>query len=298
MFLWPELARGTVRLGYVDADGIRTRYLEAGDASADEAVVFIHGTGGHLEAFTRNLLPHAAEHRTIALDMIGHGFTDKPDHDYEIRHYVAHLRAFCDALGLARIHVHGESLGGWIAAQFAIDHPERTATLTLNTAGGLNTDPKVMERVKAVTMKAVAEASPETVRARLEWLMNDPARVTDDLVELRLAIYTQPGFLRAMEHILCLQEMNIRMRNVLSDETLGAITAPTLVIWTDHDPTAPIATGERFVAAIPNAEPLVIMGDCAHWPQWEKADEFNDLHLAFLARHTSSDAGPARAVAA
>lgn len=287
MFLWPELARGTVRLGYADAGGIRTRYLEAGDPAADEAVVFIHGTGGHLEAFTRNLLPHAAAHRTIALDMIGHGFTDKPDRDYEIADYVAHLRAFCDALGLARIHVHGESLGGWIAARFAIDHPERTATLTLNTAGGLNTDPKVMERVKAVTMKAVAEASPETVRARLEWLMNDPARVTDDLVELRLAIYTQPGFVRAMKHILCLQEMDIRMRNVLSDETLGAITAPTLVIWTDHDPTAPIATGERFVAAIPQAEPLVIMSDCAHWPQWEKADEFNALHLAFLARHAA-----------
>ena len=287
MFLWPELARGAMRLGYVDAAGIRTRYIESGDRQADEAVVFIHGTGGHLEAFTRNLLPHAAAHRTIALDMIGHGYSDKPDHDYEIRDSTAHLLALCDALGLARIHVHGESLGGWIAAQFAIDHPERVATLTLNTAGGLNTDPAVMERVKAVTMKAVAEASPATVRARLEWLMNDPARVTDDLVELRLAIYTQPGFPQAMKHILCLQEMDIRMRNVLSDEALAQITAPTLVIWTDHDPTAPVATGERFVAAIPNAEPLVIMDDCAHWPQWEKADEFNELHLAFLARHTA-----------
>ena len=285
MFLWPEIARGTVRLGYADAGGVRTRYVEAGDPSADEAVVFIPGTGGHLEAFTRNLLPHAEHHRTIALDMIGHGYTDKPDHDYEIKHYVGHLLDFCDALGLKRIHVHGESLGGWIAAQFAIDHPGRVASLTLNTAGGLNTDPAVMQRVYTVTMKAVAEASSATVRARLEWLMNDPTRVTDDLVELRLAIYTQPGFKRAMEHILCLQNMEIRMRNVLTDDTLAGIAAPTLVIWTDHDPTAPIATGERFVAAIPNAEPLVVMDDCAHWPQWEKADEFNRIHLAFLARH-------------
>lgn len=285
MFLWSEIARGTVRLGYADAGGVRTRYVEAGDPSADEAVVFIPGTGGHLEAFTRNLLPHAEHHRTIALDMIGHGYTDKPDHDYEIKHYVSHLLDFCDALGLKRIHVHGESLGGWIAAQFAIDHPERVASLTLNTAGGLNTDPAVMQRVYAVTMKAVAEASPQTVRARLEWLMNDPTRVTDDLVELRLSIYTQPGFKRAMEHILCLQNMEIRMRNVLTDDTLAGIAAPTLVIWTDHDPTAPIATGERFVAAIPKAEPLVVMDDCAHWPQWEKADEFNRIHLAFLARH-------------
>ena len=157
------------------------------------------------------------------------------------------------------------------------------ASLTLNTAGGLNTDPKVMKRVYDVTMKAVAEASPQTVRARLEWLMNDPARVTDDLVEMRLGIYTQPGFLRAMEHILCLQDMDIRMRNVLTDESLTAIKAPTLVIWTDHDPTAPTETGQRFVDAIPDARPLVVMSDCAHWPQWEKADEFNAIHLAFLA---------------
>jgi len=294
MHLWPEIARGSLRLSYVDAGGIRTRYVEAGDADATEAVVFIPGTGGHLEAFTRNLLPHAKHHRTIALDMIGHGYTDKPDHDYEIRHYVRHLLNFCDALGLARIHVHGESLGGWIAAQFAIDHPDRVATLTLNTAGGLNTDPAVMQRVYNVTMKAVAEASLETVRARLEWLMHDPARVTDDLVELRYAIYTQPGFLTAMEHILCLQNMEIRMRNVLTEEGLAKISAPTLVIWTDHDPTAPIATGERFATAIPDAR-LVILDDCAHWPQWEKADEFNRLHLDFLAAHVPARAAQAAA---
>ena len=282
--LWPELANGSFRLGYADAAGVRTRYIEAGDAASDEAVVFLHGTGGHLEAFTRNLLPHAAHHRTVALDMIGHGFTDKTDHDYEIAHYVQHLLDFCGAVGIKRAHVHGESLGGWIAAQFAIDHPDRVATLTLNTAGGLNTDPKVMKRVYDVTMKAVAQASPETVRARLEWLMNDPARVTDDLIELRHRIYTQPGFKRSMEHILCLQHMDIRMRNVLTEETLSKIGAPTLVIWTDHDPTAPLRTGQRFVDAIPDSR-LVVMRDCAHWPQWEKADEFNALHLEFLAQH-------------
>jgi 2-hydroxy-6-oxonona-2,4-dienedioate hydrolase len=294
-FLWPEIANGSVRLGFVNAGGLRTRYVEAGDASADEAVIFVHGTGGHLEAFTRNLLPHAAAFRTIALDMIGHGFTEKPDHDYEIRHYVKHLLDFCDAVGVKRAHLHGESLGGWIVAQFAIDHPERVSSLTLNTAGGLNTDPAVMQRVYNVTMKAVTEASPETVRARLEWLMHEKSRVTDDLVELRLRIYTQPGFLRAMEHILCLQNMDIRMRNVLTDESLARIKAPTLIIWTDHDPTAPVATGERFQRAIANSR-LVVMDDCAHWPQWEKADEFNALHLEFLAKH--AETAPRRAAGA
>lgn len=280
-YLWPEIANGAVRLGFIDAGPVRTRYIEAGGSTADEAVVFVHGTGGHLEAFTRNLLPHAEHFRTLALDMVGHGFSSKPDHDYEIRHYVRHLLDFLDATGVARAHLHGESLGGWIVAQFAIDHPERVASLTLNTAGGLNTDPAVMQRVYSVTMKAVAEASLQTVRARLEWLMHDPARVTDDLVELRYRIYTQPGFLKAMEHILCLQNMDIRMRNVLTDESLTRITAPTLIVWTDHDPTAPVATGERFQKAIAGSR-LVIMDDCAHWPQWEKADAFNALHIDFL----------------
>lgn len=112
MSLWPEIANGALRLAFVDAGPVCTRYVEAGDPKASEAVVFLHGTGGHLEAFTKNLYPHAKQHRTIALDMIGHGYSSKPDHDYEINHYVKHLIDFCDALHLRRIHVHGESMGG------------------------------------------------------------------------------------------------------------------------------------------------------------------------------------------
>lgn len=280
MSLWPEIAHQEFALKFVDAGGVRTRYLEAGPRNAP-AVVFIHGTGGHLETFNRNVHAHAAHFRVLALDMIGHGFSSKPDYPYELRHYVKHLDDFLTAVGVDRAHVHGESLGGWIAAQYAIDHPERVNRLVLNTAGGLNTDPQVMERVYNVTMNAVRNASLETVRKRLEWLVHSPTDIPDDLVELRHAIYTQPGFERAMEHILCLQFMDVRMRNVLTDESLSRIRATTLVIWTDHDPTAPVATGERFVKAIPDAR-LAVLDGCAHWPQWEAAERFNQLHLHFL----------------
>ncbi len=280
MSLWPEMAVGEFALKTVDAGGVRTRFLEAGQRNAP-AVVFIHGTGGHLETFNRNVFAHAQHFRVLALDMVGHGFSSKPDHPYEIRHYVKHLDDFLTAVGVDRAHVHGESLGGWIAAQYAIDHPERVHRLVLNTAGGLNTDERVMQRVYSVTMNAVLNASLETVRKRLEWLVHDPKDIPDDLVELRHAIYTQPGFERAMENILCLQFMDVRMRNVLTDESLARIRAKTLVIWTDHDPTAPVATGERFVKAIPDAR-LVVLDGCAHWPQWEAATRFNTLHIDFL----------------
>lgn len=80
MSLWPELASGEVRLHYVDAAGVRTRCLEAGESnSASIPVLFLHGSGGHLEAYTRNILPHAEDRHVLAIDMIGHGYTDKPD---------------------------------------------------------------------------------------------------------------------------------------------------------------------------------------------------------------------------
>ncbi len=280
MSLWPEMAAGEFGLKAVDAGGVRTRYLEAGRRDAP-AIVFIHGTGGHLETFNRNVFAHAQHFRVLALDMVGHGFSSKPDHPYEIRHYVKHLDDFLSAVGVDRAHLHGESLGGWIAAQYAIDHPARVDRLVLNTAGGLNTDETVMKRVYDVTMNAVRNASLETVRKRLEWLVHDPREIPDDLVELRHAIYTQPGFERAMENILCLQFMDVRLRNVLTDESLGRIRSQTLVIWTDHDPTAPLATGERFVKAIPDAR-LAVLEGCAHWPQWEAKDRFNKLHVDFL----------------
>lgn len=279
--LWPAIAGGALRLHHVQAGPVRTRCLEAGEGA--EAVILLHGTGGHLEAYMRNILPLAERYRVLAIDMVGHGYSDKPDHDYEIAHYVRHLVDFMDAVGLERAHISGESLGGWVAARFAMDHPDRLAKLVLNTAGGLVADPEVMERIRTLSLAAVAEAIQETVRKRLEWLMHDPATVTDDLVEMRYRIYTQPGFLGAMEHILCLQDMDIRRRSMFADDDLRAIAAPTLVVWTSHDPTGAVEVGQKFADLIPEAE-LVVMQDCGHWPQFEDAPRFNRLMLDFLGR--------------
>jgi 2-hydroxy-6-oxonona-2,4-dienedioate hydrolase len=278
--LWTDLAQGEFSLGYVDARGIRTRCLSAGSGSA-APLVFLHGSGGHLEAYHRNILPLAAQMRVFAIDMLGHGFTDKPDYDYEIDHYVDHLLAFCDAMGLAKVHLSGESLGGWVAARFAIRHPRRLARLVLNTAGGISADPAVMERLRTLSMNAVRNPDRAAVRKRLEWLMHDPAVVTDDLVEMRYRIYAQPGAVRMMEHIMCLQIMDVRRRNMISIEELHRIQAPTLVLWTDHDPTGKIEVGETFAREIPGAR-LVVMQNCGHWPQFEDPATFNRLHLEFL----------------
>jgi 2-hydroxy-6-oxonona-2,4-dienedioate hydrolase len=138
-----------------------------------------------------------------------------------------------------------------------------------------------MQRLKSLSMAAVENPDRGAVRKRLEWLMHDPAQVTDDLVDMRLHVYTRPGAVRAMAHIMCLQDMDVRRRNMLTAADLAGITAPTLVVWTTHDPTGAVEVGQRFAREIPDAR-LVVMDKCGHWPQYEDAATFNRLHLEFL----------------
>ncbi|NED55325.1 alpha/beta fold hydrolase, partial [Micromonospora aurantiaca] len=93
------------------------------------AVVFLHGTSGHLEAFVRNIPAHAERYACHAVDMLGHGYTDGVDEPYRIPRYVDHVLAYLDACGIDRAHFVGESLGGWVAGRLAADHPDRVGRL-------------------------------------------------------------------------------------------------------------------------------------------------------------------------
>ena len=172
--------------------------------------------------------------------MLGHGYTDKPGHPLEIGHYVIHLMAVFDAIGADRAHLSGESLGGWVASRAAVDHPDRIDRLVLNTAGGSQADPEVMKRIITLSMAAVESPTWETVQARIKWLMADKSKDYDDIVASRQRIYRQPGFVDAMRDIMALQDPEIRARNLLGAREYGAITAPTLVLWTSDDPTADV----------------------------------------------------------
>jgi 2-hydroxy-6-oxonona-2,4-dienedioate hydrolase len=278
--IWTDLTRVPFAQGYLDADGIRTRYLASGGEDKP-LLILIHGTGGHAEAYSRNLAAHGEHFRTYAIDLVGHGWSDKPPLGYEIADYARHVMAVIRALGHRKAHVSGESLGGWVAAWLAVHHPEWVDRVVLNTAGGWTAYPEVMERIKRLTTEAVADPTPERIRARLEFLMHDKSKVNDDLVEVRRAIYAQPGYADIMRRILCLQEMEIRRRNMFTPEDSARIKSPTLVLWTSHDPTAAPEEGRKIAASIPGAQ-FVVMNECGHWPQFEDAETFNRIHLDFL----------------
>ena len=275
---WLDLAGVPFTQRWIDAGGIRTRVIEAGTG---DPLILLHGTGGHAEAYSRNLAAHAERFHVIAVDLLAHGYTDAPGRPCEIPDYVAHLGAVLDALELDWAHLSGESLGGWVAAWFASEHPERVGRLLLNTPGGATADETVLERLRGLTREAMLTPTAETVRRRLEWLMAHPETVTPELVAIRQAIYDRPVFQDAIDDRLVLLELDTRRRNLLTGERLARIGAPTLVLWTTHDPMADVPVGEWFAQAIPDAR-LVVMRDCGHWPQFEQPDTFNDISLAFL----------------
>ena len=278
--IWSDLMGVSFTQGWITANGINTRYLQAGSKDLP-VLILLHGTGGHAEAYVRNLAAHSRHFNTLAIDMVGNGLSDKPPVDLEIPVYVEHLRAVMDELGIARAAISGESLGGWVAARFALTYPDRIERIVLNTTGGNTAFPEVMARIMKLSMDSVEQPSWEKVRTRLEFLVADKARVHDDLVATRLRIYSAPGMVEAMRRTLVLQVPDIRARNLLKAEEWGAIKAPTLVLWTSHDPTASVAEGRRIHELIPGSK-FVVMQDCGHWPQFEKADEFNQIHLDFL----------------
>ena len=144
--VWLDLQAVEFQQGFLETGGIRTRYLAAGDPTKP-LLLFLHGTGGHAEAYSRNLGPHAEHFYTVAIDMIGHGWTGKPAIAYEIPAYADHIMYVVKALGKSKAHLSGETLGGWVASWLAINRPEIVDRLVLNTSGGWTAHPEVMARI-------------------------------------------------------------------------------------------------------------------------------------------------------
>lgn len=271
MTLWTQLSETDYRHGFIDVNGLRTRYVEAGTG---EPVIMLHGTSGHLEAFVRNIADLAQSYNCHAIDMMGHGYTEGPDLDYRIPRYVEHVLGYLDAKGISRAHFIGESLGGWVSGRLAADHPDRVRSLVLVAPGGTVANPRVMEKIRDSTRAAVGSGKRELTKSRLELLMYDPADVSDELVDVRHAIYNRPQFVERIERLLCLQSMENRTQDLLSREQMARITAPTRIVWGAENPFGDVPEAQQMHASIAGSE-LEIYGQCGHWPQHEHAERFN-----------------------
>jgi 2-hydroxy-6-oxonona-2,4-dienedioate hydrolase len=278
--VWSDLVRVSFSQGFIEHAGYRTRYLHTGDTSKP-ALLMLHGITGHAEAYARNLRSHGEHFSVWAIDFIGHGYSSKPEHPLEIKHYIDQVLTFMDAIGVEKAYFTGESLGGWVTAKLAQLYPEKVERIALNTMGGTMANPVVMERLYTLSTEAANDPSWERVKTRLEWLMADPSMVTDDLIKTRQAIFQQPDWPMACQMNMALQDLPTRKRNMLSDDDLRAIQAEALVIWTTKDPSGPVDEGRRIAGLIPNGS-LAVIENAGHWPQYEQTAIFDQIHLNFL----------------
>jgi len=280
--IWCELVGEPFSAAYADAGGIQTRYVEAGSG---RAVILLHGRGGHLENWSKNIIPLSRRFHVVALDMVGHGFSDKPQMDYTISAYASHVGAFLSALSLRSASIVGQSLGGWVAAWLAICRPELVQKLVLVNCNGFRPIPAdIVKKIRESSMAAVEHHSMESMRARLRPLVLDQNLITEELVGIRLEIYRQPEMKRIMNCVMGAELEPGRQKEFeLTPERLSKITAPTLITWTTHDPLCPWEEADRHRRYIPRSE-FCLLRDCAHWPQYERAEEFNRVVTEFLLR--------------
>lgn len=286
--LWLDMLGAEVR--YYDVGGIRTRCIEAG---AGPVVVFLHGQGGHAEAFARNIVPLSERYRVLAIDYLGFGLTDPPAVAPERDDYVEHLVGFLDAAGADRAHLVGESLGGWIAMWTALLHPQRVDKLVSVCGARLALDEDEESRrhveeglanLRRLSAEFVESPSRDAVRRRMEWLFADPDKdLTDELVDLRWALYQLPKVADVLTAANGPRNDGARGGVApLTADRLAELGQETLFLWTSHNPTTTAATARRAAAVVPHAR-FELMQDCGHWPQWEASDSFNAILRDFLS---------------
>lgn len=292
--IWLDMLGSGVQERYYDAAGVRTRVLEAGDPDA-QALILLHGTGGHAETYCRNIGPLSKHFRVLVPDMVGHGFTDRPsDLDYSVDDFADHVVAIMDAAGIEKAHVSGESLGGMVSAWVGIKHPARTEKIVMNTgtlarpdeAGQAQLD-DLEQRTHALAKEGITR---EKVRHRMNWLVAEPERMTDEMIDVRLAIYSQEGMLdsaaKIMSRVVGMLRGDVGAQ-YMEPGVLARLERPTLVLWTEDNPGQTTELAERVSKDIPDGR-FEVLTDCAHWPQFERPDVFNATHLDFLGAAVAS----------
>ncbi|HEU4711059.1 MAG TPA: alpha/beta hydrolase [Pyrinomonadaceae bacterium] len=250
--------------------GQKIHYVEAGSGPT---VILLHGLGGSSQAWQFNIGALAEKFHVVVPDQLGFGKSDKPLVNYRIRTYVDFLDQFCKQLKIERASLVGNSMGGWIAAIYAASYPDRVDKLVLVDAGGY-------APAKDFDTRAFYGLNP-TTREGMKLLV---AKVfysklfqTDAAIDQAIAARLAAGDGYTIDSIT---ESIIRGED-LFDDVVKTIKRPTLIVWGRQDGLVPLSDGERLNKDIAGSK-LVVIDQCGHVPNFEKAAEFNAAALKFL----------------
>jgi len=254
--------------------GQKILYVEAGTG---EPVILLHGLGGSSANWTMNINVLAAKYRVIAPDQIGFGQSDKPVINYRVGTYVDFLDRLYNELKIERATLVGNSMGGWVAALYAITHPEKVSRLVLVDAAGF-APPKDFDTKQLAALNPSTREGMRQLASRVFY--NKQLYASDEAIDFALTQRMRAGDGHTIQSLI----ESIARREDMLDGRLSGIKQPTLLIWGRADGLTPLQEfGERFKREIPGSE-LIVVEECGHMPMIEKAAEFNSALLKFLAR--------------
>lgn len=262
----------------------RLHYHEAGSGPA---LVLLHGSGPGVSGwsnFRGNFPVFARQFRTVVMDMPGFGKSDRPPFDRAYPRVAAdHVLRLLDGLGIEKTHLLGNSMGGYVAFEFALAHPDRVDRLVGMGPGGLAANilgPEQSEGARRLSDFMMAP-SKEAMEAWVDTMVANKKVVDDALIEERLANALAPGALESAMAIF--MSLGQHPEPVPLYARVKGIQAPTLITWGRDDRMLPVEGSLFGFRQMPNAE-LHLFSKCGHWAQVERKDDFERLVIDFLTR--------------
>lgn len=262
----------------VNAAGIVTNLHDVG---LGDPVLLLHGSGPGVTAWAnwRLTIPELAkEHRVIAPDLVGFGYTERsPQAKYSLDYWVSHALGIMDSLGIKQFSIVGNSFGGAIALALATRYPSRVVRLVL--MGSVGVSFPITPELDAVWGYV---PSMPNMRKLLDIFAYDRGLVNDELAELRYQASIRPGYQESYEMMFPAPRQ--RWVDALSSThaEISNIKAPTLIVHGREDRVIPLDNALLLNRLIKDSQ-LHIFGNCGHWTQIECTKQFNKLLTNFLS---------------
>ena len=286
-------AMAQLELRQVSIHGHDVSYRIGGDGPA---ILLIHGMAGSSRTWSDVMPMLAGRYTVIAPDLLGHGESAKPLGDYSLGAFASGLRDFLAVVGIERITVVGQSLGGGVAMQLAYQHPELCERLVLVNSGGLGREVSWMLRV--LTLPGAEYLMPLLFPAFVRDRGNDVSQYLESIglraprmAEMWRAYASlsepqnRPAFVRTLRAVVDPGGQAVSAK----DRLYLAAGMPTLIVWGDADRIIPVAHAHAAHEAMPGSR-LEIFEGVGHFPHKEEPLRFVDVLSDFI--DTTEPAAP------
>lgn len=260
------LLTGGIHSHYAQVGGYRVHYYEGGEGPP---LVFVHGLGAESLNWVPAMLDLRHQFHVYAIDLLGHGDTQKPDITYSIEQQSEMLRQFLATQNIKSADLVGVSMGGWVVLKLAIEHPEVVSRLVVADSAGLKFQTNI-------NVKSFLPATPDEFAAFMAMLTPRHYHVPYPVERDFLHQVAEHAWItrRIFDSFLTYQDV--------LDGKLAGIKAPVLVIWGKEENLIPMSVGEQMKQQLPNSS-LLICADSGHLAVYECWNKLEPDVAAFLS---------------